>query len=228
MFSLKKVLYRLKQASRECYLYLHKFLVSIGFEQSQADLAPYDLREDAYLALFLACSDDILILSRTDGTGIKIIKQFANKFKKWKFTKIDCFLKMSVKKDGKSVKLHNEPMIKRVLGHFNVINCKLADTLPPPNLNLEVHDELMADQPPYQQLVGILMHLTNTVRPDICNGVNCLAGYMYKPSKKLWAKSKYILRNLQGTSSLVITYREQDALNLNGYSNSDWAQEHPD
>lgn len=51
---------------------------------------------------------------------------------------------------------------------------------------------------------------------------------MHKPNKALWTICKHVLRYLQGKSSLGIMFREEEDLNLNGYSDLDWGQEQPD
>lgn len=49
---------------------------------------------------------------------------------------------MSAIDDGMSVKLYNEPVIMRVLDHFNVSNYKPVNTPIPSSINLKIPDEL--------------------------------------------------------------------------------------
>jgi hypothetical protein len=59
-------------------------------------------------------------------------------------------------------------------------------------------------------------------RPDIMCAVGQLSQFLNNPSSKHVSAAKRILRYLQGTSSLGITYRPPP-LRLQGYSDADWA-----
>jgi hypothetical protein len=78
---------------------------------------------------------------------------------------------------------------------------------------------------PYRQLIGSLMHLSVTVRPDIAFSVGALARHMAEPTSAHWLCAKGVLRYLAGTPSLGITYggRGGTPLELVGYCDADYA-----
>lgn len=51
---------------------------------------------------------------------------------------------------------------------------------------------------PFRQLVGTLMNLGNTMRPDICYVANYLALFMHMPNSSLWVAGMRLLEYLQG------------------------------
>lgn len=58
----------------------------------------------------------------------------------------------------------------------------------------------------YRQLIGSLLHLTNTVRSDIYFPVDCLSQFSYKSNEILWKAEKHILRYLIQTKNPRIVY----------------------
>jgi hypothetical protein len=78
---------------------------------------------------------------------------------------------------------------------------------------------------PYRQLVGSLMHLSVTVRPDITFAVGALARSMAEPTMVHWQAAKGVLRYLSGTASLGITFGGSSGLGLHlqGYCDADYA-----
>jgi len=74
---------------------------------------------------------------------------------------------------------------------------------------------------PYRSLVGCLIYLSNTTRPDICYIVNRLARFLSNPGKQHWQAAKKVLRYLKGTHDLGLVYRGK--YTLSGYADASWA-----
>jgi hypothetical protein len=79
----------------------------------------------------------------------------------------------------------------------------------------------------YQQLVGIILYLTHT-HSDISYVVGAVSKYMQEPHDLHWKASKRILRYVQGTMSYGIHYAVGCALDLIGFTDSDWAGDSTD
>ena len=73
----------------------------------------------------------------------------------------------------------------------------------------------------YHQMIGSLMHLTNT-RPDICFSINTLSQFLTDPIYVHLIVVKYILRYLKGTVDYGLKYEVSQNINLEGYVDSDW------
>ena len=59
---------------------------------------------------------------------------------------------------------------------------------------------------PYLAVVGALMYLATSTRPDIAYTVGCLARFNSNPGVAHWHAVKHILRYLKGTADYSITY----------------------
>jgi len=76
---------------------------------------------------------------------------------------------------------------------------------------------------PYASVVGSLMYAQTCTRPDISFAVGILGRFQSNPGMEHWKAAKKILRYLQGTKNLMLTYRKTDCLETIGYSDSDYA-----
>ena len=78
---------------------------------------------------------------------------------------------------------------------------------------------------PIQQLIGSLLFIANSTRPDILASVSLIARYATKPTKLLWTYAKQILKYLYSTryESLVLAKRS-DVL-LETYADSDYGSD---
>ena len=73
----------------------------------------------------------------------------------------------------------------------------------------------------YRSIVGALQYLTFT-RPDIAFSVNQACQFMHNPMESHVVAVKRILRYLRGTLDYGIHF-QLDTLNLQAYSDADWA-----
>ena len=75
---------------------------------------------------------------------------------------------------------------------------------------------------PYSSVVGNLMYAQVCTRLDIAFVVDVL-GTLSDPGQSHWKAAKKILRYLQGTKDLMLTYRRTDTLEVVGFSDFDYA-----
>ena len=71
--------------------------------------------------------------------------------------------------------------------------------------------------------MGNLMYAQVCTRPDIAFVVGVLGRYLSYPSQSHWKAAKKVLRYLQGTKDLMLTYRHTDTLGVVDFSDSDYA-----
>uniref|UniRef100_A0A803NT16 Reverse transcriptase Ty1/copia-type domain-containing protein n=1 Tax=Cannabis sativa TaxID=3483 RepID=A0A803NT16_CANSA len=84
-------------------------------------------------------------------------------------------------------------------------------------------DSSSMDKPEiYRITIGALQYLTLT-RPDIAYSVNKLRQYLKSPTVQHWNACKRILRYIKGTPHLGLHFRPSTLLNLEGYSDANWA-----
>lgn len=77
---------------------------------------------------------------------------------------------------------------------------------------------------PYRQLVGCLIHATQTTRPDLCASTFYLSRFQHCYTSEHYNHAKRVLRYIQATKDLKLVYeRDEASSTLAGYSDSDWA-----
>ena len=70
--------------------------------------------------------------------------------------------------------------------------------------------------------MGSMMYDQVCTRPDIVFVVSVLGRYLSDPGQIHWKATKKVLRYLQGTKDLMLTYRHIDTLKVVGFSDSDY------
>jgi len=85
-----------------------------------------------------------------------------------------------------------------------------------------MENEAPADPQEYASIVGGLTFAAYVTRSDIACAVGQLSQFLNNPSTTHMHAAKRVLRYLQGTATLGITYRPP-LLRLQGYSDANWA-----
>ena len=67
---------------------------------------------------------------------------------------------------------------------------------------------------PYSSLVGSLMYAQVCTHPDIAFVVGMLGRYLSNPGSQHWKAAKKVLRYLQGTKDLMLTYQRTSLLDV--------------
>ncbi|XP_065085933.1 uncharacterized protein LOC135707939 [Ochlerotatus camptorhynchus] len=96
-----------------------------------------------------------------------------------------------------------------------------------PGLKLEKKkDTKEMTSKPYRELIGCLMYLMVTSRPDICAAVNYFAAFQCCATEEHWVHLKRVLRYLQGTTDYKLVYRRQVSPTiLEAYADADWGND---
>ena len=75
---------------------------------------------------------------------------------------------------------------------------------------------------PYASIVGSLMYAQVCTRPDITYVVGVLGRYQSNPDINRWKVAKKVMRYLQGIMDYMLMYKQNDCLEVVGYSDSDY------
>ena len=76
---------------------------------------------------------------------------------------------------------------------------------------------------PYASAVGSLQYAQVCTRPDLAFFTGLLGRFQSNSGMEHWKMVKKVLRYLQDTKGLMLTYRRSESLQLVGYSDSDYA-----
>ena len=251
---LRKALYGLKQAPRLWYHHINTFLQSIGFKQSANDpnlylryklLAETSIRVPEVVILLYV--DDLLISARNIQTIKEVKKLLHTKYRMNDLGQVQQFLGLEVTQTlPNKIQIHQAQFISTVLKRFGMTDCNGVYTPMESGqrLCLSVETDELTDQGEYQSLIGSLMYLVVGTRPDISFTVATLSKFSSKPNRIHLTAAKRLLRYLQQTKTLALTYykdlshihgscgelenRSILSTSLIGYSNSDFAGDHDD
>jgi hypothetical protein len=107
-----------------------------------------------------------------------------------------------------TIKISNERMIADLLEKYGMSDANGREVPLSRGAVLKRDEGKPLDQRqyPYSALVGSLLYLAVTVRPDISYAVGVLSKYMSCPTMSHWLAAKGVLRYLAGTPSVGITY----------------------
>ena len=135
------------------------------------------------------------------------------------------FLGLRIRREEGKVTVDQERYIETMLERFQMDQCKPSRT--PVDLNLKIqtaqNGDEEVDQRIYRSLVGSLLYLAKQTRPDIMFTVNILSRHMNAPTKQHWMCGKRLLRYLQGSKGLKLTYTKEASYDLVGESDADWS-----
>ena len=110
-----------------------------------------------------------------------------------------------------------------LLAETGLLDCKPVDIPLMVNHGLKFEDgEKLANRDEYQRLVGKLIYLAHT-RPNIAYVVGVISQFVHKPQENHMDATLRIVRYLKGTAGYGVLLRKNDDLEVDGYTDADWA-----
>ena len=218
---LNKSLYGLKQAPRCWNTTFSGFLSKFKLKPTQSDPCVYvgSCRgETVYLIIYV---DDGLILSRSEKAIREIIETIERKFE-LKSGEATTYVGIEIEKTtAGEIILTQTAYVEAILEKFAMSDCKPASV--PMQPNQELAPATTCVDLPYRELIGSLIFLAKSTRPDIQYATSKMAQFVTKHDDSHWKAAKCILRYLQGTKTLGLVYKPGTCVNLTGYTDSDYA-----
>lgn len=227
---LRKSLYGLKQSPRCWNHKFNDFIVQQGFKRSLHDSCLYTMFQDNSILYLLLYVDDVLIA----GNNLQIIEKLkddlSNVFKMSDCGPLTYYLgtKIEYELSNGIMKLSQHTHIEKILEKFSMSDCNPMRT--PMEKGLCLPQEIKElTQKPYREMLGSLMYLMLSVRPDICYQIGYMGRFQNSPGDIHWTALKRIVRYIKGSKDLELVY--QDNLNddeLIGFADADWASDGTD
>jgi hypothetical protein len=226
VWKLKKSLYGLKQSGRNWNNMLHQTIVQQGYIQSEADPCLYTLVEGNSRVHILVWVDDILVCSNDDEMLKSTKQMLSNSFKMKDLGTINKFLGIEfARTDDGSVTMSQKQYAERVLKRFKMDECN-PRSYPMSESYCKDEDETdnFKDIRLYQELVGCLIYMMTSTRPDLSFSVSKLASKMSNPSERDWGAAKDVLRFIKGTvDNKLVFCKSENEPHITGYCDADWA-----
>ena len=228
----EKSIYGLKQAPRLWNKHIDDTLTSRGFTKSMFDPCLYS-RKSQHGVVYVTIYVDDLIIAATNTILIDAFKdELKDVYSMKDLGPLTYCLGMEVSRDSHThtITVKQTKYIHDVLRRFGMLDChpiktpldpgtKLSKTMAPQ----DDAERAAAAKFPYREIVGSLMYLMVSSRPDIAYAVGQLAMYMNCHGPGHHAAALHILRYIKGTAEIGLTYGlDHGALALSGYSDADW------
>lgn len=226
---LNKAIYGLKQASRKWNERFHEFMSRMNFKRSEQDYCLYFWSGTDVVLYVVIYVDDILIIGSSEKAICELKKRLSSEFEMRDLQEVRSFLGLNIQRDRNRgvMIIEQKAYVKSVLERFGMLNCKPSLIPMEPHLKLEKgQDAKQFTNKPYRELIGCLMYLMVTSRPDICAAVNYFAGFQCCATDEHWVHLKRVLRYLRGTLDYQLVYRRQDAPEgLLAFADADWGND---
>ncbi|CCF49108.1 related to Retrotransposon protein [Ustilago hordei] len=204
---LKKALYRLKQSGCKWFAKLDESLCSLGFSQLGCDVAVYKM-ELVIIAIYV---DNIIIIGQEHEVNI-IIDSIQAHFKITRGGDAEWCLGIHIQQNGESVSLAQDAYIDTVLTHFSMNQAVETNTpLDPSAANLLLTDPshwpLTKEQVvTYQQIMGSVMYLMTSTRPNLAFPISKLASHLASPTTVHLNQAQHLLCYVLHTRSHKLVY----------------------
>lgn len=225
---LNRALYGLKQASRAWNLRFDQLMQDLGFRRSVNDPCLYVKGSSDSLVIVILYVDDILVVSRSLSLVEELKRRFVNEFEMTDAGEVRSFLGMKVERDVEKriLRISQRVFLESLLRRFNMQDCKPVSTPIECQLRLQRGKQAEQTDKPYRELVGCLMYVALTSRPDLCAAVNYFSQFQSCPNEGHWVHLKRLLRYVRGTLDLGLVYRGGDNTSvLEAYADADWAND---
>lgn len=216
VYKLLRSLYGLKQSSKCWYKCLIDFLKSCGFNESCADPCLF-FKQDVVLMFHV---DDGLVMGTNEAVEMFIIT-LRNRFD-IRITDGECFLGININYLDGEIKINQTSYIERLLTNFKLNDCNPLSLPIEQGWSAGDSNELEGDNI-YREMVGSLLYLTLSTRPDLAFAVNVACRAQDKPTIAHLNLVKRIFRYLKGTKLEGIVFKVQKNLNIEAFSDSDFA-----
>ncbi|GIL56501.1 hypothetical protein Vafri_11858 [Volvox africanus] len=192
-----------------------------------SQIRPFLKVDERGVVIALVHVDDTCVASDDLELVRKVKEAIGQCFKIRDLREAQVFLGMDIRqeKDGDIV-LSQSRYVEQILERHDMLDAKgRATPLAMGTRATPVTDEgeLLEDPTPYRALVGELNYLAVSTRPDLAYALSILSRSMTKPTRAAMSVAKGVLRYLAGTREMVLRFPGRQGLQLDGYSDSDWA-----
>lgn len=223
---LKKALYGLRQSGLMWYYRLTKKLKQLGLNPTKQDPCLFSRQEGERIIILSIYVDDLLLASNVPEwiRDIKLSLSQSFDMKDIGPVKRCLGIDFQQKLKSKQVFLSQRNYAELILDRFGMAECKSAWTPMEANCKLSIpamKDEGIMSKFPYQRLIGALMYLAVTTRPDIAYAVNFMSQFNSNYNQEHWKSAKRILRYIRGTLDYGLLFTKTNT-ELYGVVDADW------
>jgi hypothetical protein len=196
----------LKQAPRAWSDKIGQYLVTSGFQTSNADFSLYVKKTNHGIVVIVIYVDDLIITGDSDADIANLKKLLKQKFEMKDLGELRYFLGIEVIKSPKGIWLLQRQYALNKLFEYGMTGCKPISIPLEQNVKLSADEgDLVEDTTMYKRIVGSLIYITIT-RPDLSYAVGVVSQFMQTPRKPHLDVVRRILRYIKHTLKCGIFY----------------------
>ncbi|GJR03817.1 retrotransposon protein, putative, ty1-copia subclass [Tanacetum coccineum] len=212
---LKRSIYGLKQASRQCNKRLDDEIKKFGFTQNRDKPCVYQKTNGGYVTFLILYVDDILIM----GNNIPMlqdVKSYLGKcFAMKDLGEAAYILGIKIYRDRSKrlIGLCQSAYIEKILKRYYMENSKRGTIPMQDKLKLSKSDgastpaeKRRMSNVPYASAVGSIMYAVRCTRPDVAFAQNITSRFQQNPGELHWTTVKNILKYLRNTKDMFLVY----------------------
>lgn len=176
---LQRSLYGLKQAAKSWNDAINEILITYNFIRCSSDNCLYYKKyENGNWCLLLIYVDDILIIATNDYIYTEVKKNISSEFKIHELGEAKYFLKIQITQSNDGIYSINQgKYTNKIVKEFNFENAKTSTTPLDAGYEKEQFNNQIAltSNAQYQKLIGSLLYVALSSRPDISASISILA-----------------------------------------------------
>jgi len=216
-------LYGLKQTFRAWSDKIGEYLVTSGFQTSNADFSLYVKNTNHGIVVIVIYVDDLIITGDSDVDISDLKKLLKQKFEMKDLGELRYFLGIEVIQSPKGIWLLQRQYALNKLSKYGMTGCKPISIPLEQNVKLSADEgDLVEDTTMYRRIVHSLIYMTIT-RPNLSYAVGMVSQFMQTPRKPHLDAVRRILRYVKHTLQCGIFYETKSQLQVHGYTDANWA-----
>lgn len=139
--------------------------------------------------------------------------------------KLKSFLGINIDRREGEICLNQRAYLEKMLSRFSMDQSNPTTTPMETTPIPESDKQLLEDDKPYRELVGCIMYVMLTTRPDLSFAINFFSRYQHEQTEARWKGLKRILRYVKGTLDLGLFFTRNGEEKLECYVDADFASE---
>lgn len=197
-------------------------MCDMGYGQCSGDHTVFYMHSKQKITILAVYVDDIIIKGDDEAEITRLKRSLSKTFEVKDLGRLKYFLGIEVARSSKGIALSQRKYTLELRSDMGMLGCRAASTPIDQNHKVTAQSGELVDKESYQKLVGRLRYLCHT-RPDITYAVSVVSRYMHEPRSEHMEAVHRILRYLKGSPGKGLRFRSNGNLNIDGYSDADWA-----
>jgi hypothetical protein len=196
---------------------------SIGYKQSNSDHILFLKGNKRAIIALIVYVNDMIVTGNDPKEKEALQNHLAQEFKMKSLGHLKHFIGIEVSRLKEGIFLSQRKHALDLLKETDMTACSLLSTPIEENLKLSIHpQQIHTNKERYQRLVGRLMYPVHT-RPDLAYVLSVISQFMHSPSEEHMKVVTRVLRYLKSSPGKGILFTKGENLNIEGFTNVDWA-----